>query len=157
MSGRVIATARLLAAIVSLSSLLSNALGEQQATLGVAIGQVEPAPLPVSNPTVPFWSAHPESDNPLAKVGSQGPLTHDADVCIIGTGTTGVSAAYHVARGVAERPLSKDPLKIVLLEARDFCEFAKRPKGDIYISEPFQFRRFWGNWCVHVSWSCTRI
>ena len=80
----------------------------------------EPAGLPVSNPTIPLWSAHPE-DNPLAKVGSEGPLTSDADVCIIGTGTTGTSAAYHVAKSVAETPLQGDPLKIVLLEARDFC------------------------------------
>ena len=126
MPGRVIASTSLLAIIVSLSSLLPSVLGEQQATLGISVGKVQPAPLPVSNPTIPFWSAHLGSDNPLAKVGSEGPLTHDADVCIIGTGTTGVSAAYHVARSVAERPLSESPLKIVLLEARDFCEYLRR-------------------------------
>ena len=93
----------------------------QQATLGVPLAKYEPAPLPVSGPTVPFWSARGLEDNPLAKEGSEGTLTSDADICIIGTGTTGVSAAYHVARSVAERPLDGAPAKVVLLEARDFC------------------------------------
>ena len=97
---------------------------DEQVSLGMPFGHKR-APLPVSHPTVPLWSAHPE-DNLLAKEGSDGPLTHDADVCIIGTGTTGVSAAYHVARSVADKPISDDPLKIVLLEARDFCAFLSR-------------------------------
>lgn len=54
------------------------------------------ASLPVPNPTKSFWIDTPGA-NPLAKEGSEGILTSDADVCIIGSGITGVSAAYHLA------------------------------------------------------------
>ena len=95
----------------------------QQATLGVPLAKYKPAPLPVWSPTVPFWPARGLKDNPLAKGGSEATLTSDADICIIGTGTTGVSAAYHVVHSVAEHPLGGAPVKVILLEARDFCMF----------------------------------
>lgn len=78
------------------------------------------ASLPASNPTRSFWIDTPNA-NPLAKEGSGGALTDDADVCIIGSGITGVSAAYHLSKSFAERP-SGHPIKTVILEARDFCE-----------------------------------
>lgn len=71
--------------------------------------------LPVPNATRSFWIDTPGA-NPLAKVGSEGELTNDADVCIIGSGITGVSAAYHLA-SAKERQL-----KVVILDARDFCQ-----------------------------------
>lgn len=83
----------------------------------------QPAPLPVSNSTRSFW-LHPsdtrssnetyEDVNPLAKEGSEGDLTKDADVCIIGSGISGVGVAYHLSK----LPMNR---KVVILEARDFC------------------------------------
>jgi glycine/D-amino acid oxidase-like deaminating enzyme len=62
----------------------------------------------------------------LAAEGSDGPFTGDADICIIGSGITGVSAAYHLAlaaeRGDLPRADNSGPLRVVILEARDFCE-----------------------------------
>ena len=83
-----------------------------------------PTPLPVPNPTKSFWLNSAPDVNPLAKVGSDGPLIPEADICIIGSGMTGVSAAYHISRALAEQPSLRrsTPLKIVLLEAREFCE-----------------------------------
>lgn len=78
----------------------------------------EPASLPVSNSTHSFW-LHPSKEvNPLAKEGSDGPLINDADLCIIGSGMTGISAAYHISK------MSEKPMKVVILEARDFCKFS---------------------------------
>lgn len=72
--------------------------------------------LPVDNPTKSFWLNTPDA-NPLADAGSTGELTEDADVCIIGSGITGVSAAWHLSNGL-ERP------SVVILEAREFCTYS---------------------------------
>ena len=77
------------------------------------------SPLPVPNPTRSFWLDSPGA-NPLAKEGSEGPLPTDVDICIIGSGITGVSAAYHLAKQLDSDSITK-PLKAVILEARDFC------------------------------------
>ncbi|KAG8904000.1 hypothetical protein FRB99_002412 [Tulasnella sp. 403] len=83
-------------------------------------GGALPAPLPTQNPTKSFWT-HGEPDcNPLAREGSDGDLTLDADVCIVGSGMTGVSCAYHLAQ-LARQSGSLGKLKVVILEARDFC------------------------------------
>jgi FAD dependent oxidoreductase len=77
----------------------------------------QPVSLPVRNPTKSFWVDSPGA-NPLANEGSEGALTEEADICIIGSGITGVSAAWHLAKmleGDEER-------KVVVLEAREFCE-----------------------------------
>ncbi|KIJ32488.1 hypothetical protein M422DRAFT_184445 [Sphaerobolus stellatus SS14] len=75
-------------------------------------------PLPYPNPTKAFWT-HGEPDaNPLGKVGSVGNLTANADVVIIGSGITGVGAAYHLAKLAQQAGLKLD---VVVLEARDFC------------------------------------
>ena len=99
-----------------------NVLAEHQVILERPVDS-KPAPLPVPNPTKSFWIDTPDA-NPLAKVGSDGALTQDADVCIIGSGITGVSAAYHISRLLTDRSLhaSSKPLKVTILEARDFCE-----------------------------------
>ncbi|KAF9013800.1 FAD dependent oxidoreductase [Hymenopellis radicata] len=78
------------------------------------------ASLPVSNPTKSFWIDSPGA-NPLAKEGSLGDLITEADVCIIGSGITGISAAYHLSR--------KAGLKVAVLEARDFCSGATGRNG----------------------------
>lgn len=72
--------------------------------------------LPVDNPTKSFWLNTPDA-NPFADAGSTGELTEDADVCIIGSGITGVSAAWHLSNGL-ERP------SVVILEAREFCTYS---------------------------------
>lgn len=86
----------------------------------------EPAPLPVANPTKGFWTHSAPDANVLAGEGSEGALTKEADVCIIGSGITGVSAAYHLVEGLKEREAESERvgegLDIVILEARDFCE-----------------------------------
>ncbi|KAF9530082.1 FAD dependent oxidoreductase [Crepidotus variabilis] len=81
--------------------------------------------LPSQNPTKSFWLDTPGA-NPLALEGSDGPLTRDADVCIVGSGMTGVSAAWHL------QDLLKDSaakMKIVILEAREFCSGATGRNG----------------------------
>ena len=98
-----------------------NVLAQQQSVLERPV-QADPAALPVPNPTKSFWIDSAPDANPLAKEGSQGALTHDADVCIIGSGITGVSAAYHTSRLLADHPPTNTPLKVVIFEARDFCE-----------------------------------
>jgi cation diffusion facilitator CzcD-associated flavoprotein CzcO len=59
--------------------------------------------------------------NPLARIGSTGPLTANADICIIGSGITGVSVAYHLSKLLGDDATLRDALNIVILEARDFC------------------------------------
>lgn len=54
-------------------------------------GSHSPAGLPVDNPTRSFWTSSASDANPLATEGSEGLLTQDADICIIGSGITGES------------------------------------------------------------------
>ena len=109
-----------LIAIMALPVIL-NVLAEQQTVLERPV-EADPAPLPVPNPTKSFWIDSAPDANPLAKEGSQGALTHDADICIIGSGITGISAAYHISRLLAAQPAAGPPLAMTILEARDFCE-----------------------------------
>jgi hypothetical protein len=99
-------------------SLLVNQLPAQQSVLESPSDQ-GPAGLPVPNPSKSFWIDTPDA-NPLAKEGSEGKLTVNADVCIIGSGFTGVSAAFHLSETIKARG-SASALKVVILEARDFC------------------------------------
>ncbi|KAK0210961.1 FAD dependent oxidoreductase-domain-containing protein [Desarmillaria ectypa] len=78
------------------------------------------ASLPATSPTRSFWIDTPDA-NPLGSEGSTGTLTQDADVCIIGSGITGVSAAYHLS--------NNSSLNVVVLEARDFCSGATGRNG----------------------------
>ncbi|KAJ7625749.1 FAD dependent oxidoreductase [Roridomyces roridus] len=92
----------------------------------------DPSSLPVPNPTRSFWIDTPDA-NPLAGQGSQGPLTQEADICIIGSGITGVSAAHHIAEAVQRRAVpsqsGNNPLRVVILEARDFWSGATGRNG----------------------------
>ncbi|EIW59961.1 FAD dependent oxidoreductase [Trametes versicolor FP-101664 SS1] len=94
-------------------------------------------PLPVPNSTHSFWINTPGA-NPLAKEGSEGPLTADADIAIIGSGITGVSAAYHISRLLAETGDTGKPLTVVVLEARDFCSGATGRNGGHLTANIFQ-------------------
>lgn len=82
----------------------------------------QPAPLPTPNPTKSFWLDSDTSANPLARVGSTGPLPQVADIVIIGSGITGCSAAYHLSRLLEGSGGQTKPVTAVILEARDFCE-----------------------------------
>jgi hypothetical protein len=77
--------------------------------------------LPVSNATQSFWMDGAPGVNPLARAGSTGPLTANADICIIGSGITGVSVAYHISKLFGDNATLQDALSVVVLEARDFC------------------------------------
>lgn len=85
--------------------------------------------LPVDNPTKSFWLT--PGANPLAEAGSTGELTQEADICIIGSGITGVSTAWHLSNilpdhsntGLLEKGTEKSKPSIVVLEAREFCVF----------------------------------
>ena len=85
-----------------------------------SIDHTKPAGLPCPNPTRSFWANSTPDANPLAREGSTGLLTTDADVCIIGSGITGVGVAYHLSQAVET---SLRPLRVVILEARDFCAY----------------------------------
>ncbi|KAJ6480957.1 FAD dependent oxidoreductase-domain-containing protein [Mycena sanguinolenta] len=104
-----------------------------------------PADLPQRNPTHSFW-IHSPGANPLAAEGSTGALTDVADVCIIGSGITGVSAAYHLANAVkAGRfpvPHEETKVRAVILEAREFCSGATgRNGGNLTPYEFFSFQK----------------
>ncbi|KAF4622057.1 hypothetical protein D9613_009138 [Agrocybe pediades] len=67
---------------------------------------------------------------PLAEEGSEGPFTNKADVCIIGSGMTGSCAAWHMSNLFKEEPsIRRDPLSVVVLEARKFCSGATGRNG----------------------------
>ncbi|KAF8966785.1 FAD dependent oxidoreductase-domain-containing protein [Flammula alnicola] len=88
--------------------------------------------LPVDSPTKSFWLDTPGA-NPLAETGSTGELTRGADVCIIGGGMTGVSAAWHLSKLLHEEVLESEGDKqkpsVVILEARQFCSGATGRNG----------------------------
>ena len=97
-----------------------NKLVDTQKVFAESITLNRGANLPVDNPTRSFWLDQP-NDTPSPREGSEGELPSDADICIIGSGISGVSTAYHLAKLVAEEPRDK-PLRVVILDAREFCE-----------------------------------
>ncbi|KAH9957017.1 FAD dependent oxidoreductase-domain-containing protein [Russula dissimulans] len=104
---------------------------------------------PVPNGTRSFWMAAAPGVNPLARAGSTGPLTVDADVCIIGSGIAGVSVAYHLSKLFGDNVTSQDPLSVVILEARDFCSGATGRNGGHLTAHNFLgFRRDIAAWGV---------
>ena len=136
-----------LVAIMTVLPVLLNVLAQQQSVLERPV-KADPAPLPVPNPTRSFWIDSAPDANPLAKQGSTGPLTHDSDICIIGSGITGVSAAYHISRLLADNPSSSTPLKVVILEARDFCEIHPVLPRHPTTHRVHYFPRLWSYWYV---------
>jgi hypothetical protein len=101
----------------------------------------KPAPLPVPSPTQSFWM----TENELAKHGSEDVPDNDADIVIIGSGITGVGAAYHIARMLAEKDKSGVPKKVVILEARDFCKIIAALNLRNILSYLLASYRLWGH------------
>lgn len=90
---------------------------EHQRVLELSASRPPPA-LPVANATLSFWLREPNV-HPAPTYGSKGPLTTDADICIVGSGITGVSTAYHLSNAFKD---AEKPVKAVVLEAREFCK-----------------------------------
>ena len=68
--------------------------------------------------TASYWLQ--DGANPLAREGADSAFADEnVDVVVIGSGITGVSAVHHLVQGMKNEKL--DRLKVVLLEARDFC------------------------------------
>lgn len=105
----------------------------QESFQAVPSSPSDPTPFPVHHATRSFWMAGAPGVNPLAREGSSGPLTTEADVCIIGSGITGVSVAYHLSELLKkDNKIQSDPLSVVIFEARDFCELLFRPLDATY-------------------------
>lgn len=96
-------------------------LGRVEEAIRQVLGNIPgTSTLPVDNPTIPFWSSQP-GDNPLSREGADGPLPDQVDICIIGSGITGVGFAYHISELLKNSKDCTVPLKVLILEARDFC------------------------------------
>ena len=59
-----------------------------------SIDYTKPAALPSPNLTCAFWVNSSSDANPFVHEGTSGLLTTDTDMCIIGSGITGISMAY---------------------------------------------------------------
>lgn len=81
---------------------------------------------PVLNPTVSFWQRNLDI-TPAPDFGSKGSLSRDADICIIGSGITAMSTAYHLAKVFAQDSHLTRPVEAVIFEAREFCQLARTP------------------------------
>ncbi|KAJ7625753.1 FAD dependent oxidoreductase [Roridomyces roridus] len=127
--------------LVGLASALTVPLAGEQAPFRLDTNA--PADLPYEHSTPSFWMLGPNA-NPLAEAGSTGAFTDAADVCIVGSGMTGTSAAYHLANAVEggrfPLPEGKERLRAVVLEARDFCSGATGRNGGNLT--PFEIRGF---------------
>lgn len=86
---------------------------------------------PNDSPTRSAWQSPPSK---YAEYRSSDTLPEHTQVCIIGTGLSGISTAHHL--------LTTDPkIAVVLLEARTFCSAATGRNGghltcDLYLSAP---------------------
>ena len=103
-----------------------NVHSTQQAVLeSVATNPTSRQAFPVPNPTISFWQQDLDI-SPTPDHGSTDTLRKDADIVIIGSGITGVSAAYHLAKTFAQETGLTKPIEAVILEARDFCQHSLR-------------------------------
>ncbi|KAI0750588.1 FAD dependent oxidoreductase [Irpex lacteus] len=124
--------------------LLAHAYRAQQEVLGLQASPQtvdgRPSVLPLTNSTVSYWMKYLDKDHkPALNHGSEGTLTNEADICIIGSGITGVSTAYHLSQAIASgEKVTKDPLKVVILEAREFCTGATGRNGGHLVPNAFE-------------------
>ncbi|KAH8077870.1 FAD dependent oxidoreductase [Cristinia sonorae] len=123
-----------------------HAWSTHQTVIGLPAPADKRTSLPVSNSTKSFWFTDADV-RPVPHEGSEGPVTDGADICIIGSGITGVSAAYHLSRAFSgDNSLAASlgrPVKAVLFEAREFCSGATGTNGGHLTAHKFgEFRRW---------------
>lgn len=97
-----------------------NTFAAQQAHLESLISNDKrQTTLPVANPTTSFWQTEPLAGAHFSeRIECNRDLLTDVNVCIIGSGITGVSAAYyHLAKACAAEGRAPNGLKAIILEA----------------------------------------
>lgn len=109
-----------LSSCLLLVPVLIAAMGDHHDTTASVLGPR--VSLPSLNSTTSFWLDLPPEECPLADVGSTGSLTQDADICVIGSGITGVGVVWHLVKNLQDSLEDHAKMKIVLLEARQFCK-----------------------------------
>lgn len=87
----------------------------------------DPSPLPTPNLTPSYWLQTSHSPDQGVYRPDE-PLDEQVDVAIVGSGITGISAAYHLTQKLTPR-YDGQPRNIVVLEARDFCSGATGRNG----------------------------
>lgn len=101
--------------LVSRIKLVLSAFGHLDGEYRAIKKRIDRSPgLPVSEPTLPFWSVPPAT----LPTSTNAPLPCHVDVLVIGSGITGLSCARTL--------LNKGPtgLRVLVLEARDVCSGA---------------------------------
>lgn len=119
--------------VVSHLSVPLNVLADQQKVLAEAIVDRQTG-LPSNDSTRSSWMTEPWANPSSRELDGQGALPEEADICIIGSGISGVSVAYHLATKLAEEPGTalSNPLRVVILDAREFCaHFGLNPHSDL--------------------------
>ncbi|GJN94061.1 hypothetical protein Rhopal_007125-T1 [Rhodotorula paludigena] len=122
-----------------------------------------PALAPTLAPLPSFWTAHYTS--PFQDTGATDPLPHEADVVVIGSGLTGVSAVdelvrLHLASSSSEhtREEEQPTLRIVVLEARTFCSGATGRNGGHLTAYPIaRFGTLCARWGVDEAKRAVRL
>lgn len=109
-----------LSSCLLLVPVLIAAMGDHHEATARVLGPL--VSLPSLNSTTSFWLDLPPEESPLANVGSTGSLTQDADICVIGSGITGVGVVWHLVKNLQDSLEDRTKMKIVLLEARQFCK-----------------------------------
>ena len=84
-------------------------------------GSIPPSSPPNPSPLHSFWTANYQS--PLSNRGEHDPLPEEADVVVIGSGLTGVCAVDQLVEELIQKKEGRK-VKIVVLEAREFCSGA---------------------------------
>ncbi|KAJ5378615.1 hypothetical protein N7509_011734 [Penicillium cosmopolitanum] len=91
------------------------------------VSRVSAVTFPVTNPTSSFWQNDPVFPE-LVNMQSEN-LPETADIVIIGSGISGASVAYSILNGVQNQGKAKQPLRIVMIEARETCSGATGRNG----------------------------
>ncbi|GAA5902191.1 NAD(P)/FAD-dependent oxidoreductase [Sporobolomyces salmoneus] len=96
-------------------------------------GSIPPSSPPNPHPLNSFWTTNFAS--PLLDEGRDEPLPEQADVVVIGSGLTGICAIDRLVEQLTTSA-GKEEVKIVVLEARQFCSGATARNGGHLTSSP---------------------